>query len=137
MEMADVIIGLLSGIGGTGAGTMLGKVMLDRFVSKYDDLAKKVQRLEEERIKGIENRVVKVEDSCQAHKINQDLTRNAEALQNLLGWMKKNDLVLAEIRDAVRSLEAHRKDDREYLNGLNADVKDHVSDHSIHEVHRG
>lgn len=136
MEYADVIIGLVSGGGGTGAGLLLGKWMLDRFAAKYDALALKVQRLDEERIAGIEARVDRVSEGCKAHQLNQDLTRLTSDLSNLVGWMKKNDLVLGEIRDTVNGLKASAEADRRWLANLSDSQQRHVTDHSIHGVHK-
>lgn len=129
-DISNVLTGVVSGAGSATVAGIFVKAWLSSFLTEVSDLRREVKSLRDEKIVGLAARLKQMEDSCVGKQ-------QAEVLSNLIGWMKKNDLVLADIRDSVRRLEAAAEGDRRWLENLNNSHREHANDHSIHEVHHG
>jgi len=132
MEFSDPLITALTGAIGVGGGSgvtwLLLKAVIEGWVQKFRDMEHKMAALETEKIAGLERRLTKMEESCVG-------PRQQETLNNLLGWMKKNDLVLGEIRDGVAGLKVASEADRRWTANLSSALDGHKNDHTIHGVH--
>ena len=132
MDLTDIAI---QGTISIGSIVAVGKFILQRFERWQDNVNSRQDRTES-RLKDMEDRRVSViETNCIRHKAEQQAERHQAEIKNLEGWMKKNDLILGQIRDGVASLQATSEADRRWITNINDSHRQHVNDHTIHGVH--
>jgi len=136
MEDLNAVITAISGgggvLGGSGIAYMMLKAWIARVMQDNRDLAREVRELRETHIGNILDRIDKIERfnaGCPASEFR-------ESLSNLVGWMKKNDLKLDDVRDKMNQLLARDEAKGVWIGNLDRAQQSHIADHSIHGVHR-
>jgi len=117
------------GAGGVGIALLgVARAWLNGLVQEVRDARQEVKTLREEKVAHLEQRLKKMEDGCVGVK-------QQEALNNLVGWMKKIDLKLDRIGEDLATAKADVAGKGKWLENLDHSYQDHARDHTIHGVH--
>ena len=129
MEFSDLATYAGTGAAGGAGGAGIFYMLIQRLFKRQDALESKVDRLSEERVKNLEMQIVNLQGKCNAETIAADQ-------KNALGWMKKIDLKLDDVKSDTDGMKGTINGQAKWLENIDGAVQKHITNYDIHSSNK-
>jgi len=127
-----------SGIGGGSVGGLC-YFLIQRLFKRQERLEDESQRLgaellklRDDRVRTLETQLCKLQESVGESEL--DAAKRASDLSNLIGWMKKVDTKLDEVKDSTVKSQEAIKGQGVWLENIDSSLQAHLMNYEIHST---